>query len=167
LFNSKDLEKATDRFNVNRILGHQGQGIVFKGMLTGRIIVAVKKSKVIDEGKLEEFINEVVILSQINQGNVVKLIGCCLETEVPLLVYECVPNRTLSQYVNGQTEEFPLTWDMRLRIATEVARALFYLHSAASLPIYYRNIKATNILLDDKFRVKVADFGISINIIVD
>jgi serine/threonine protein kinase len=167
LFNSKDLEKATDRFNVNRILGHQGQGIVFKGMLTGGIIVAVKKSKVIDEGKLEEFINEVVILSQINQGNVVKLIGCCLETEVPLLVYECVPNRTLSQYVNGQTKEFPLTWDMRLRIATEVARALFYLHSAASLPIYYRNIKATNILLDDKFRVKVADFGISINIIVD
>jgi len=167
LFNSKDLEKATYRFNVNRILGQRGQGIVFKGMLIGGRIVAVKKSKVIDEGKLEEFINEVVILSQINHMNVVKLIGCCLETEVPFLVFEYVPNRTLSQYVNGQTEEFPLTWDMRLRIATKVAGALFYLHSAASLPIYHRDIKSTNILLDDKFRAKVVDFGISRNIIVD
>ncbi|XP_062166965.1 wall-associated receptor kinase-like 10 [Alnus glutinosa] len=167
LFNSKDLEKATDRFNVNRILGQGGQGIVYKGMLTDGRIVAVKKSKVIDEGKLEEFINEVFILSQINHRNVVKLIGCCLETEVPLLVYEYVPNGALSQYVNGQTEEFPLTWDMRLRIATEVAGALFYLHSVASLPIYHRDIKSTNILLDDKFRAKVADFGISRNITVD
>ncbi|XP_062165040.1 wall-associated receptor kinase-like 22 [Alnus glutinosa] len=167
LFNSKDLEKATDHFNVNRILGQGGQGIVYKGMLTDGRIVAVKKSKVIDEGKLEEFINEVVILSQINHRNVVKLIGCCLETEVPMLVYEYIPNGTLSQYVNGQMEEFPLTWDMRLQIATEVAGALFYLHSAASLPIYHRDIKSTNILLDDKFRAKVADFGISRNIAVD
>ncbi|XP_059446758.1 wall-associated receptor kinase-like 10 [Corylus avellana] len=167
LFNSKDLEKATDRFNVNRILGQGGQGTVYKGMLADGRIVAVKKSRVIDEAKLEEFINEVVILSQINHRNVVKLIGCCLETEVPLLVYEYIPNGTLFQYVNGQTEEFPLTWDMRLRIATEVAGALFYLHSAASSPIYHRDIKSTNILLDDKYRAKVADFGTSRSITVD
>jgi serine/threonine protein kinase len=167
LFNSKDLEKATDHFNINRILGQGGQGTVYKGMLTDGRIVAVKKSKVIDEAKLEEFINEVVILSQINHRNVVKLIGCCLETEVPLLVYEYIPNGTLSQYVNGQTEEFPLTWDMRLRIATEVAGALFYLHSGASSPIYHRDIKSTNILLDEKYRAKVADFGTSRSITVD
>jgi serine/threonine protein kinase len=167
LFNSKDLEKATDRFNINRILGQGGQGTVYKGMLTDGRIVAVKKSKVIDEAKLEEFINEVVILSQINHRNVVKLIGCCLETEVPLLVYEYIPNGTLSQYVNGQTEEFPLTWDMRLRIATEVAGALFYLHSGASSPIYHRDIKSTNILLDEKYRAKVADFGTSRSITID
>jgi len=115
LINSKDLEKATDNYNANRILGQGGQGTVYKGMLAEGRIVAVKKSKAIDEGKqLEEFVNEVVILSQLNHRNVVKLIACCLETEVPILVYEYVPNGTLSQYVNGQTEEFPLTWDMRL-----------------------------------------------------
>ncbi|XP_030943325.1 wall-associated receptor kinase-like 10 isoform X2 [Quercus lobata] len=167
LFNSKDLEKATDNFNVNRILGQGGQGTVYKGMLIDGKIVAVKKSKVIDEGKLEEFVNEVVILSQINHRNVVKLLGCCLETEVPLLVYEFIPNGTLSQYLYEQNEEFPTTWNMRLRIATEVAGALFYLHSAASTPIYHRDIKTTNILLDDKYRAKVADFGTSRSIAVD
>ncbi|XP_075646272.1 wall-associated receptor kinase-like 3 [Castanea sativa] len=168
LFNSKDLEKATDHFNVNRILGQGGQGTVYKGMLVDGKIVAVKKSKVIGEEKqLEEFINEVVILSQINHRHVVKLLGCCLETEVPLLVYEFIPNGTLSHYLHVQNEEFPATWDMRLRIATEVAGALFYLHSAASSPIYHRDIKSTNILLDDKYKAKVADFGTSRSIAVD
>ncbi|XP_021819497.1 putative wall-associated receptor kinase-like 11 [Prunus avium] len=135
LFKSKELEKSTDNFNIDRILGQGGQGTVYKGMLTDGRIVAVKKSK----SQLSDFINEVVILSQINHRNVVQLLGCCLETEVPILVYEFIPNGNLSQYIHEQNDEFPLTWEVRLRIAMEIAGALSYLHVSAALPIYHRD----------------------------
>ena len=99
--------------------------------------VAVKKSKVIDEG-IEQFINEVVILSQINHGNVVKLLGCSPETDVPLLVYEFISNDTFSQHIHDPNEEFLLSWEIQLGITIEAAVALSYLHCAAFPPIYHR-----------------------------
>ncbi|XP_031287154.1 wall-associated receptor kinase-like 10 [Pistacia vera] len=167
LFTSEELEKATDNFSKNRILGQGGQGTVYKGMLAEGRIVAVKKSTVVDESKLGEFINEVVILSQVNHRNVVELLGCCLETEVPLLVYEFIPNGNLFQYINDPSEEFPITWELRLRIAIDASSAISYLHSAASIPIYHRDIKSTNLLLDEKYRAKVSDFGTSRYVAVD
>ena len=106
---------------------------MYKGMLPDGNIVAVKKSKAIDKSQIEQFINEVVILSQINHRNMVKLLGCCLETEYPLLVYEFIPNGTLSQRIYEQDLELSISWENLIRIACEVAGAIAYMHFAASI----------------------------------
>lgn len=160
----RELRRATSNFSQDFQIGVGGFGTVYAGKFTDGTTVAIKKSK--REGTAEDkqqFLNEVRILSQVNHRNLVRLLGCCLENKIALLVFEFVPNGTLQEHLQGRCDRggSHLTWRQRLQIALQTADALAYLHSAANPPIFHRDVKAANILLDDNLHAKVADFGIS------
>jgi serine/threonine protein kinase len=158
VFTEKELKEATNNFHEANLLGQGGNGAVYKGTLKSSEEVAIKKCKTIDERNKKEFGKEILILSEINHKNIVRILGCCLEVEIPILVYEFIPNGTLFDLIHSASR---ISLSIRLRLAQEAAEALAYLHSWASPPIVHCDVKSANILLGENYVAKVSDFGAS------
>ncbi|GAA0160388.1 hypothetical protein Leryth_027248 [Lithospermum erythrorhizon] len=160
IFNYNDLQQATDNFNSSRELGDGGFGAVYHGNLPDGRVVAVKRLYENNFKRVEQFMNEVEILARLRHQNLVQLFGCTSKKSPDLLlVYEYIPNGTVADHLHGKRANSGLlTWPVRLKIAVETADALAYLHSSE---IIHRDVKTTNVLLDNDFNVKVADFGLS------
>jgi serine/threonine protein kinase len=163
LFTGKQIKKATHDFSRDRLLGSGGYGDVYKGILQDGTEVAVKCAKLGNTKGTDQVLNEVRILCQVNHRSLVRLLGCCVELEQPILVYEYIENGTLLEHFQGRKSggRSSLAWSDRLRVAHDAAEGLAYLHSSAVPPIYHRDVKSSNILLDEKLNAKVSDFGLS------
>lgn len=159
LFTAEELKAATENYAEHMKLGMGGFGTVYKGVLLDGRLVAIKKTNRGDGGN-EQFLNELQILMQINHRNIVRLLGCCMETAMPLLVYEYVSHGNVRENLDN-VGAGSMGWEQRLKVARQTAEALAYLHTAAFPPILHRDVKSANILLDDNLDAKVADFGVS------
>ncbi|KAK8940360.1 putative serine/threonine-protein kinase [Platanthera guangdongensis] len=162
IFKYEELYAATNGFDDSKELGDGGFGTVYKGKLQDGRVVAVKRLYENNYRRVEQFMNEVKILSLLRHQNLVSLYGCTSRhSRELLLVYEFVPNGTVADHLHGPlASKPPLPWHIRMSIAIETADALKYLHSIEP-QIIHRDVKTNNILLDGSFHVKVADFGLS------
>jgi serine/threonine protein kinase len=158
LYNKKDIKKIQTTRN---LIGHGGFGNVYKGCIgNDPQLVAVKvpinqKSKLIDT-----FTNEIIIQSRVSHKNIVRLLGCCIEVEVPILVYEFVPKGNLDVILHGD-KSIPLSLGQRLQIAAESAEGLAFMHSKTTAKILHGDVKPANILINNDYAPKISDFGIS------
>lgn len=160
-FSYKDLVSATNRFSSHRKLGEGGFGAVYEGNLKEiNTMVAVKKLSGDSRQGKNEFLNEVKIISKLRHRNLVQLIGWCNEKNEFLLIYELVPNGSLNSHLFGKRPNL-LSWDIRYKIGLGLASALLYLHEEWDQCVLHRDIKASNIMLDSEFNVKLGDFGLA------
>ncbi|KAF4363155.1 hypothetical protein F8388_011544 [Cannabis sativa] len=159
-FTYGEMMLATNNFESSAQIGQGGYGKVYKGILEDGTLVAIKRAQ---EGSLQgekEFLTEIELLSRLHHRNLVSLLGFCDEQDEQMLIYEFMANGTLRDHLSVKSKE-PLSFSMRLRIALGSAKGILYLHTEANPPIFHRDIKASNILLDSKLIAKVADFGLS------
>ncbi|XP_023895307.2 probable LRR receptor-like serine/threonine-protein kinase At1g06840 isoform X3 [Quercus suber] len=159
-FTYREMAVATNSFDKSTQVGEGGYGKVYKGILVDGTVVAIKRAQ---EGSLQgekEFLTEIEFMSRLHHRNLLSLIGYCDEEGEQMLVYEFMSNGTLRDQLSAKCDE-PLSFATRLRIALGSAKGILYLHTEANPPIFHRDIKASNILLDSKYMAKVADFGLS------
>ncbi|BFG36680.1 hypothetical protein CerSpe_229550 [Prunus speciosa] len=159
-FSFDELKKCTNNFSDSNEIGSGGYGKVYRGMLSDGQVVAIKRAQ---QGSMQgglEFKTEIELLSRVHHKNVVGLLGFCFEQGEQMLVYEFMPNGTLRESLSGRSG-IHLDWKRRLRVTLGSARGLAYLHELANPPIIHRDVKSTNILLDEHLTAKVADFGLS------
>ncbi|KAI4374651.1 hypothetical protein MLD38_012620 [Melastoma candidum] len=162
LFSYKELRLATDDFCDANKIGEGGFGDVFKGQLKGGQGAAIKVLSAQSRQGVKEFLTEIKVISEIKHVNLVKLYGCCVEGNHRILVYNYLPNNSLSQtLLSGRCGNIQFSWKTRFRICIGIARGLAYLHEEVKPYIVHRDIKASNILLDGDLTPKISDFGLA------
>ncbi|CAN4095500.1 unnamed protein product [Withania somnifera] len=160
-FAFKELALATQNFREANLIGEGGFGCVYKGRLDSGMIVAIKQLNLEGLQGNQEFVVEVLMLSLMHHNNLVNLIGYCTHGEQRLLVYEFMPMGSLENHLfDLEPGMEPLSWKTRLKIAAGAAHGLEYLHKA-NPPVIYRDLKSSNILLDNEFNPKLSDFGLA------
>ncbi|KAL6542894.1 hypothetical protein OROHE_010414 [Orobanche hederae] len=163
LFTFKTLADATNQFHDESMLGRGGFGYVYKGNLANGKDIAVKRLSTASGQGMEEFRNEAIVISKVQHRNLVKLLGCCVEREEKMLVYEYMPNKSLDVCLFDPTHPSQkiLDWQKRFNIVEGIGRGLLYLHRDSRLKIIHRDLKPSNVLLDEDWTPKISDFGMA------